>query len=47
MELKCFIKGCTNDNLLLVAGKFICGSCYMKWHRKEQNKFIEELKDAN
>ena len=47
MEAKCFIEGCKNDNLLLVAGKFICGQHYMVWHRKEQSKFIKELQDAS
>ena len=45
-RLKCVVKKCKNNAFLLYGSNWICGNCYMKIHKKEEerkNKLVEEL----
>lgn len=42
----CEIPGCKNEALFMIDNKPICGTCYLKYIRKIQNKKWEDIKDA-
>lgn len=45
--LKCSMKKCTKNALLLVHGKFICGECYFSIMKKQQDNFWSENKNGS
>ena len=34
----CEVPGCTAKGLLLVANRWICGDCVLKWHNTQREK---------
>ncbi len=41
---QCEVPSCTNDGYILLANRWICGNCFMKWDR-EQKKKEQEAND--
>ena len=39
----CFIEDCNNGALLMLYNKYICGNCYMKIYRKQEQQKINEM----
>lgn len=39
----CFIEGCNNEALLILYGRTICGECYMKIYREQEQQKINEI----
>ncbi len=35
---ECEVPGCKEDGYMLVANRWICGTCYMKWDKEQKRK---------
>ena len=47
MERKCSTPNCKIlEPLMMIGELLICGTCYMSWYRKNQNKFLNEIIEA-
>ena len=44
----CEVPNCPNKGWILVANRWICGECLVKWHKSQNdkmfNQIVEELK---
>lgn len=34
----CEVPGCKYDGYMLIANRWICGACYMKWDKEQKKK---------
>jgi len=43
----CAVPGCKREAFVLLAGKWVCGECYLKYTKQKNEKFWKEIENAN